>query len=227
MAIVEDIITYARQLAQTDTNGLPDAQGLLYATDALQDFIRALINRNVDAAQIQESYTSIVSGQGSYAWPPDLFELKTIEVNYSDQTQSNYIQAEKMDVSNLQNTTSFDFVRVNQSTANPLFTNHGDTFEIFPTPLSANVSGIKIFYYLIPTDYTSTSTTLTYPVTLDYKCLSCRVATLYKLQLERPDAAASFESLYQDRLKKIIEILAPQSQQPITPVPLAITGFEF
>lgn len=227
MSQVSDIITYARQLAQTDSNGLSDAQGILYATDALQDFIRSLINRGVDAAQIQESYTSMTSGQGSYAWPTDLFELKTIEVNYTDQTQSNYVQARKMDISNIQDSTSFDFVRVNQPTNEPQFNNHGDTFELFPTPKASNSQGIKIFYFLIPTDYSSTATTLVYPVTLDYKCLSCRVAMLYKLQLERPDAAAAFESMYQDRLKKIVEILAPQSQQPTITTPLQITGFEF
>lgn len=227
MSTVNDIIVYGRQLAQTDSNGLTDAQGILYATDALQDFIRALINRGVDAAQIQEAYTSMVSGVGSYAWPPDLFELKTIEVNFQDQTQSNYIQASKMDISNLQFSTSFDFVRKNQPSTQPQFNNHGDTFEIFPTPLNNNANGIKIFYFLIPTDYSSTGTTLSYPVTLDYKCLSCRVAAMYKLQLERPDAAAAFESMYQDRVKKIVDILAPQSQQPTDTQGIQLTGFEF
>lgn len=226
MALVSDVLTYARQISQTDSNSLTDTLGLAYCNDALQNFTRELLKRDINAAQTQESYTSLISGQGGYAWPSNMFMLKTVEVNYTDNTQNNSIQASIMDVSNLQQYTSFDFVRVNQSTASPIFANYGDTFEVFPTPLNS-IGFIRIFYFLIPTEYAGTSTALTYPQTLDYRCLAERVASLYLRSAERYDEATQHESAYQQRLQDIIRILQPGTQQPIAPVPLHISGFEF
>lgn len=227
MATANDIIAYARQIAQTDSNGLTDAQALMYLNDSLQNFTRALINRDVDASQIQEAYTSTVAGQGSYAYPPDKYMLKTIEVNTGTGSQNDYVQAYKVDISNLQAQTSFDWLRLNQTANNPLFNDHGDTFEIFPTPTSAIGAGIKIVYFLIPTEYSSTSSAVSYPVSLDYRALSCRVAALYNIQLEDADTAAMLQKEYQDRLDDIIRILSGGSEQPTQPQTIRLTGFEF
>lgn len=224
--LVSDVITYARQISQTDSNSLTDTLGLGYTNDALENFTRELLKRDINAAQTQESYTALLSGQGGYAWPTNMFMLKTVEVNFTDNTQQNSIQAEILDVSNLQGLTSFDFVRVNQSTSKPLFTNYGDTFEIFPTPVSS-LGYIRIFYYLIPTEYASTATAITYPQTLDYRCLSERVASLFLRSVEKYDEATQHENAYQQRLQDIIRILQPGTQQPIKPERLFITGFEF
>ncbi len=226
MSLVSDVLTYSRQLCQTDSNGLTDTLGLAFANDGLENMTRSLIQRNIDASQIQESYTPMVAGTGGYAYPANKYALKTIEVNYSDTTQGNFIQASKMDVSNIQSVTSFDYVRLNQPTQNPLFNDHGDTFEIFPTPITS-LGQIKIIYYLIPTEYSATGTALSYPQTLDYRCLGARVAALYAMSLEKTDWADGFNAEYNARLKDIINILAPQSQQPITPQPLNLTGWEY
>lgn len=232
MATVSDIITYARTLSQTDSNGISDTTGLQYTNDAQQDFIRELIAHNIDAAQTQEAYTpTTTNNPNTYAWPSDLYMLKTIEVDFTGAGGQNYLQATPLDVANIQNQ-SFDWLRLNQSSGSPLFDNRGDTFEIFPIPPVAVAAGLRIFYYLQPTEYANVSTTLTYPVTLDYRCLAAKVAYLYALTLEKGGVttgglAADMESEYQKRLKKIINILAPASQQPTTPTPLMMSGWNF
>lgn len=228
MAIVLNAITYARQLAQTDSNGISDPLGIAWANDALQNMTRSMLERGINAAQTAESYATVTSTDnppGRFAWPADMFSLKTISVNYGDTSQVNYIQATKMDPANIQGDTSWDFIRVNQPTSQPLFNNMGDTGEILPTPTGS--ASIRIFYFETPTEYTSTSDTIAYPQSLDYRCLSARIAALYATQQNDLNMVNIFNAEYGKRLEDIIRILAPQSQQPIKPQKLAITGFEF
>lgn len=220
-------LTYAQQLAQTDSNGIGSVLGLALYNDALQTMTRDLVARDIDAAQTQEAYTNLtVASPNTYAWPVDMFMLKTIEVNYQDQAQQNYLQATPMDVANIQ-ARSFDWLRANQSISNPLFDNRGDTFEIFPTPKVTNSQGIRIFYYLTPTEALDVGTGIQYPQTLDYRALSCLIASRYYKSQNDINMATVYAQEYQDRIGKIINILAPASQQPITPQPLAITGWNF
>lgn len=227
MSTVNDVLTYARQLAQTDNNGLTDTAGLAFCNDALQNMTRAMFARNIDAAQTQESYTNLTTNSpNTYLWPANMYALKTIEVNFSDQVQQNYLQAQEVEVANIQQN-SFDWLRVNQSTNFPLFDNRGDTFEIFPTPQTANLNGVKIFYYLTPTEYTTTASTLAYPQTLDYRCLAARVAALYAISVADMNQFQVASSEYDRRLHDLINILAPASQQPIMPQKLIITGWQY
>jgi hypothetical protein len=220
-------ITYAQQLAQTDSSNIGSVLGLALYNDALQTFTRDLINRDIDAAQTQESYNDLgTQSPNTYAWPADMFALKTIEINWSDQTQQNYLQARPMDVANIQGV-SFDWLRVNQSQSDPLFDNRGDTFEIFPTPTSANTRGIKIFYFKTPTEAPDVGTAIQYPQTLDYRALSALIAARYYKTQNDTAMAQVYEAEYKERLAKIINILAPSSQQPISPQRLQITGWGF
>lgn len=228
MSTVSNVITYARQLASTDSNGISDTLGIAFTNDALQNMTRSMLERGIDAAQTQESYTDLTTNNpNTYAWPNDMFALKTIEINFTDTSANNYIQAERVDVANLQGKTSFSFLRANQSTSSPLVDNRGDTYEVFPIPPAANAQGIRVFYYLTPTEFTLTSDTINYPQNLDYRCLGMRVAALYKTSLGDMNAAEAFNIEYQKRLDDIIKILAPGSQQPITPEKLALTGWNF
>ena len=220
-------LTYSQQLAQTDANGIGSVLGLALYNDALQTMTRDLVNRGIDAAQTQESYTDLdVDSPNTYAWPSDMFMLKTIEVNFSGQDEQNYIQAQPLDVANIQNK-SFSWLRKNQSTSEPLFDNRGDTFEIFPTPITSNSQGIRIFYFLTPTEAPDVGTAINYPQTLDYRALSCLMASRYYKSQENPEMAAVYAQEYLDRISKIISILAPASQQPISPTPLQITGWGY
>lgn len=226
MATVSSAITYARQKAQTDSNGLSDTNGLAWANNGLIDITRDLIVRGVDAAQVKEAYATIALSDpqpGRFSWPTDMWALKTIEVDFSRAGGQNYLQATKMDVSNLQGNTSWDFLRVNQSSAAPVFTNHGNTGEIFPTAAAL----VRIYYYATPTEYTSTSDTINYPQALDYRALGDKILIGYYQSLERFDIAAAWEAQYDKKMNDAFNILGPQSKQPIKPEPLRITGWQF
>lgn len=227
MTSVLSAIQYAQQLAQTDSNGIGSVLGLALYNDALQTMTRDLVNRGIDAAQTQEAYRDLTTDSpNTYLWPGNMFALKTIEVNFQDNTQQNYLQASAMDVANIQNK-SFDWLRANQTTQSPLFDNRGDQFEIFPTPQRANANGIRIFYFLTPTEAPDVGTAIAYPQTLDYRALSAKMASTYYKTQNDQNMAVVYENDYQDRIKKIINILAPSSQQPITPEPLRISGWSF
>lgn len=227
-------ITYARQLSQTDSNGISDTTGLAFANDALQNMTRALVERNINASKIVELTIPLVAGTGKYNFPDGtlytnsaaMFSLKTIEVNFSDSTQQNYLQPEEVEISNAQGQ-PFDWLRVNQSTRHPLIANYGGSFEIFPTPVASNASGIKIVYFQVPTEYPDVGSPILYPATLDYRMLGARISSLYALTLSDFSSAQAFEGEYQKRLKDIINILAPVSQTPITAEILHISGWQF
>lgn len=230
MASVLDAITYSRQKAQTDSNGISNVNGLAWANNGLLDITRDLIVRGIDAAQTQESYASLSSTDaqpGRFAWPSDMFALKTIEVDYTGAGGQSYIQAEKLDVANLQGGTSWDYLRVNQSTEFPQFTNHGDTGEIFPTPRGTQSVLVRIYYYLTPTEYTAVGNTVAYPQSLDYRALGDKILIAYYESLEKWDSATLWEGKYLKKINDAITILGPQSKQPITPEKLRITGWQF
>lgn len=231
MATVANAITYARQKSQTDSNGISDTNGLAWANNGLIDITRDLIVRGVDAAQTQESYQTLTApaagATSTFLWPTDMFALKTIEADYTGVGGQNYIQAKKLDVANLQGDTSFDFIRVNQSTSQPMFTNHGDTGEIFPTVTSGLSVLLRIFYYLIPTEYSSTASTINYPQSLDYRALGDKILQGYYQSLGRFDIADAWEAQYTKKMDDAVKILSPQSKQPIQPERLHISGFQF
>lgn len=223
------ILAFARAQALTDSNGLTDANGIVFANEALQDFHRRLVSSGVDASQLQESYTSGTAGVGTYLYPTDMMFLKAIELNYSDTTANNYKQAEQVDVSNIPGKSSFSWLRQNANRNAPLFDDHGDWFEIFPTPLSTdNVSQmIRIFYFLKPTEYTATSDTVAYPENLDTTILGWRIAASYLFSLSNIDQATVFNNKYDERVKQYIATLSRGVQTPNQAIPIQIDGWRF
>lgn len=186
-----------------------------------------MLTRNIDAAQTQEAYRDIsTNSPNTYLWPSDMYALKTIEVNWSDTQEQNYLQATSLDVANIQDA-SFSYLRANQTSQSPLFDNRGDQFELFPTPKAPNAQGIRIFYYLTPTEVTDVGQPINYPQLLDYRTLSFKMAALYYLQQNDTVMAEMNEAEYQKRISKIIGILAPGTQQPIQPTPLRISGWNY
>ena len=225
MATLATVLTYSRTQSQTDSNGLTDPAGIIFANEAKVDFRRRLTTAGVDAAQLQEAYEDITGGQGTYLYPTDLAWLKAIELNYGDTAQENYITAEQVDVSNLPNKTSFSWLRLNASQGRPYFNDMGDWFEIFPTPISTNVSGMRIWYFLQPTEYTATSDTIGYPESLDYRILGWRVASNYYKSLNKFDEATFFEAEYEKRVTDLIKTLGQGTQMPLTAVGIQDNGW--
>lgn len=229
--ILSTILAFARTQAQTDSNGLTDASGLIWANEALQDFHRRLVTKGVDASQIQEAYTNATAAQGTYAYPTDMIFLKAIELNYADTQPNNYQLATQVDVSNLAGQSSFSWLRGNANKMTPNFDDHGDWFEIFPTPQgNDNLTAlIRIFYFLKPTEYVTTGDTIAYPENLDTTILGWRIAAsyFYSLGTARIADGDKFNAKYEERVNNYIGTLARGSQQPLTSTPIQMTGFEF
>ncbi len=229
MATLNTVLAFSRAQAQTDNNGLTDTNGLIFANEALVDFHRRLVDKGVDASQLQESYTDGTVNQGTYLYPTDMLFLKAIEVNYGDTDAQNYRQATQVDVSNLSGNRSFSFLRENADPYNPQFDDRGDWFEIFPTPTgSVNLTSlIRIFYFLKPTEYTSTSDTIAYPESQDIRILGWRIAAMYYYSLNKMAEGDAFNNKYEERVMQYISTLSRGSQQPIQAVPLQISGWQF
>ena len=229
MADVDDVLTFSRTQSQTDSNGLTDANGLIWANEAMLDFRRKLLANSVDAAQIQESYRDGTADTGTYLYPTDMFWLKTIELNYSNTTAQDYLLATQLDISNIPGGKSVGWIRSNASPSNPYFDDRGDWYEIFPTPTSAHnvTSLIKIFYYLEPTEYSATTSTIAYPESLDYRILGWRIASSYLYSLGKIEEGLAFNAKYEERVKQLIVTLSRGSQQPIQATGIQLTGWEF
>lgn len=229
MSTVSTVLTFSRAQAQTDANGLTDTLGLIYANEAMVDFRRRLIAQGVDASQTQEAYSDGTANQGTYLYPTDMFFLKAIEVNFTDITASNYIPAEQIDVSNLSGQNSFSWLRANQNNQRPKFDDRGDQFEIFPTPTSANnlTQMFRIFYFLQPTEYTSTSDNISYPETLDYRLLGWRIASDYYYALNKMEEGDMFNNKYEERVKQLISTLGRGIQTPMQATVIQDSGWEY
>lgn len=227
MATISQVLTFARAQAQTDSNGLTDANGILYANEALVDFHRRLIDEGVDASQLQESYTDSTANTGTYLYPTDMLFMKAIELSYSGGDAANYRLATQVDVSNLPGWQSFSWLRKNGDPYNPQFDDRGDWFEIFPTPTSTVSQMIRIFYFLKPTEYSATSDTVAYPESMDIRILGWRIAAMYYYSLNKMAEGDAFNLKYEERVKQYCATLARGSQQPTTATPIQITGWEF
>lgn len=229
MSTLQDVLTFARTQTQTNANGISDTAGIVFANEALVDFHRRLVNTSIDASQVQEAYrdASIPTGTNpsTFLYPSDMLFLKTIEVNFTDTTPSNYLKADQVDHSNLQGMTSFSWLRANASRNNPQFADNGDWYEIFPTFTSGdNISqAIRLIYYQKPTEFTSTSDTISYPSSLDYRILGWRIAADYLYSIGATTGSGrnvhllgdSFNNKYDERVKQLIATLGRGAQQPI------------
>ena len=229
MATLANVLTYSRAQAQTDSNGLTDTNGIVFANEALLDFRRKLIAASVDASQLQEAYRDATAGTGTYLYPTDMFWLKAIELNYSNTDPAGYRTAQQMDAANPPAGESFSSIRENASKEFPMFDDRGDWYEIYPTPTSSDSVSqlIRIFYYKTPTEFTATSDTVSYPESLDYRILGLRIASNYLDSVERFDLAAKLDERYEKRVAELIATLSRGSQQPIQATSLSIDGWMY
>jgi hypothetical protein len=229
MALYSQALTYARQKAQTDSDGISDTNGLAWGADAGQDITRIMVERDLDAAQTKEAFATLSPSDnppGIFSWPSDMYALKTVSVDWTGTGGQNFLQATPIDVANIQ-FVSFEYLRKNQPTTVPLFDNRGDTGEVFPTP-AVNAT-IRIFYFKTFTEPTNITDTIPYPLSLDYRVVGDKIVTSYfeSLGEKKANFAAKSEAKYLKRLNDIINILAPSSQQPIQPTPIQISGWQY
>lgn len=224
MATLSTVLSFSRTQTQTDSNGLTDTSGIIFANSRLLDFHRQLVKSGVDASQLQEAYATIatpVTGNGATAlYPTDAMALKTVEVNFTDTNPQNFFRAEQVDVANLSGQNAFSYLRVNQSAQYPLFDDRGDWYEIFP----AQTCTVRLFYYLKPTEYTSTSDNITYPLSLDYRTLGWGICADYNYSLQEFESGEKFEQKYQTAVDQYISTLGRGSSQPMQPTTLNVGG---
>lgn len=232
---VSTVLSYCEQKTQAGTGNLNGSNGINFLNEAQDEFRSTLIDRGVDAAQTQESYTngSYATAAGdnysTFSFPSDMYALKTIEINMTDSNSQNYLQAQQLDAANTPGGTSFSWLRANQSTSMPLVDVRGDTYEIFPSFFSATntTNAIRIIYFLAPTQYATTGDSLSYPDSVNWQILAKRVCGLYYESLNKFTEADYWNNQYKQDVEKLTETLAKGSQQPIQAQPLALTGFEF
>jgi hypothetical protein len=229
MATLANVLSFSRAQAQTDSNGLTDANGIIFANEALVDFHRRLVNKGVDASQLQESYTDGTANTGTYLYPTDMLFLKAIELNYANSNAQDYRATSQVDVSNLSGGQSFSYLRKNGDKYSPQFDDRGDWFEIFPTPTGADnlTQLIRIFYFLKPTEYTGTGDTIAYPESQDIRILGWRIAAMYYYSLNKMGEGDAFNQKYEERVEQYCATLARGSQQPIQATVLQIDGWQF
>lgn len=228
-ATVSDTLSFSRTQAQTDINGLTNANGIIWANEALLDFRRRLIAAGVDASQLQESYRDGTVNVGTYLYQANMFWLKSIELNYANSSAGDYKVATQVDVSNIPGGQSFGWLRTNAATNTPWFDDRGDWYEIFPTPTSAHnlTQLIRLFYYLEPTEYAAVGDTITYPESLDYRILGWRIAANYLYSLDKIPQGDAFNLKYEERVKQLIATLSRGSQMPLQATGIQLTGWEF
>lgn len=235
MATLASPIAFARAQAQTDSNGLTDANAIIYANEVLLDFRRRLVTKGVDAAQVQEAYRDAsvpTSGNGStflYPTNPAILFLKSIDVNYTDTNPQNYKQASQMDASNIPQGESFMWLRQNADRSAPQFDDRGDWYELFPAFRTGDnlTAAIRLIYFQMPTEYTSTSDTVSYPESLDYRILGWRIAADYYYSLNKFQEGDLFNNKYDERVTQLISTLSRGAQQPIQATPIQVSGWEF
>lgn len=235
--LLSQVLTYSRVQAQTDSNGLTDTNGIIWANEANSDLHRRLVAKGVDASQLQESYRdgavpTTVGNGSTFLYPTNMLFLKTIEINYTDTNPNNYLQAQRLEISNTPGQSSFSWLRGNASRRMPQFADHGDWYEIFPSFTGTdNISqAIRLFYFLAPTAYISTGDTVTYPESTDASILGWRIAASYLYSLKDQASLAQADKFmvnYEKRVTDYIATLNRGSQQPIQSTGLQIDGFQF
>jgi hypothetical protein len=85
----------------------------------------------------------------------------------------------------------------------------------------------RIFYFLEPTEYTSTSDTISYPESLDYRILGWRIASSYLKSLGSWESAVQFDTEYTKRIEQLVKTLSRGVQQPLQATTIQETGWNF
>lgn len=231
MSTLATPIQFARNITGSNSSSLTDSKAIAYATDTLFESRKAFAKYGVDAGQIQEVYFTPTAGVGQYNYPtnPPFFLLKAIEVNFNNTSQGNYLPAEKLDVSNTPTGFSFDYMRINQSAQKPLYDDHGNYFEVFPTPqASMNLTNaIKIIYFIQPTAYATTTDGIAYPESIDPNILGYGIADKYLQSIFKFDQAGKMNEQMLKKIADTVPTLGTGGQMPVSPKSIPLSGAEF
>lgn len=236
MATLSSVLNIARELGHTDSNGLTDTLGIDFANYSMLKMRKMLIDKGVNAAPIQEAVRSVTDGQGTYLFPSDMWLYKEMELNVIDTTNnSNYFPVSSVDSSNLPDGMTVGWLRMNQDQTAPMLDYRGNFYEIYPTPSyktwggvagSTLNSAVRIFYFLSPTLFVTTSDTLGSIEALDYLGFADLIKGVYQYSLEKI-TLQDLEALFQVVVGKLIRNFQNGGQQPPNTTPLIDTGWRY
>lgn len=252
MATLSSAVQVARELAGTSSTGLGNSLVVDLANYVQFKMRKMLIDRGIDACPVQEATRSISDGVGTYLYPSDMFYIpKSVEINWFENpvTAQKFITLKKVEVANLPvglqtgvfggflGETSVGWLRKNQSPNVPLIDYRGDYYEILPTPNASFWGGtsgsgetlnaaLRIFYWIIPTNYINLTDNLNYPESIDYFSFGKLIKDLYFYILEKIDDL-ELESFFKIEVDKMIRIIQGEGQQPTKTSQLPLTGWEF
>lgn len=231
MATLATPIQFARQITGTNNASLTDSKAIAFATDTLFESRKAFAKYGVDAGQIQEVYFTPTAGTGTYNYPtnPPFFLLKAIEVNFNNTNQGDYLPADKLDVSNTPTGFSFDYMRLNQSAQKPLYDDHGNWFEVFPTPTASMnlTNAIKIIYFIQPTAYVATTDGIAYPESIDPNIIGYGIADKYLQSIFKFDQSKEMHAQMLQKVSDTVPTLGTGGQMPVSPKGIPWSGGEF
>lgn len=232
-------IAFARQLARTDSVGLPDADALNYANSRLHDFHKRVLAKREDlfVQEYERDITSVEldtgSSPGKFLLPSDNYLMKDLQVNLVDPTNASlWYDAEQVDVSNLPQNTTWEWLKVNQPVSSPLYDYRGDWFEIAPTPTAAMITSpplvdaLRLFGLLQPTEFVATTDVIPYPFSLDSDAFAHGIAADYLHNARDPDWE-KMESLFQSDVQGVIDGIGSGAQTPVKPQGIPWSGWEF
>jgi hypothetical protein len=221
---VSDVLAFARLKAGTDSNGISDSDGMVFLNESQRKRHLQILAVKGDLF-FQESYRDITSDNivggsspGKILYPNDMFLQKNIQLNLIDPDDvGNWKTPTQVDRSNLPDGITWEWLKANQPKTQPLIDNHGDWFEIAPTPTEAIASSVKLGYFLGPTDVSATSDFLSYPFTLNWRILGFDIAGAYFEAMEDQTQADRMYAQGDLLMKDILNMLGSGQQSPPRP----------
>jgi hypothetical protein len=223
MTNLNTIITHARRIAgNLTTYDWSDTTAIEDANEALNEFEMDLLAVRSDVFVEKSTLDSIVSGQSVVQFPTDLLELKRVDINFTDPTDSTkFYKATEFDAGNPPNDFNWDWFLDNQPKTNPLVDVRGGWFEVAPKADANYSNAIKIIYLakLTITDaggtpyvdgrFAATTDLLPFPLSLYPEALAYKMAAIFNRSLGGATPTANktmeFENEYAKKMKKIVD----------------------
>lgn len=243
MTVGEKIIPFVRNLVGGLSSAeITDEQIIKFLNEAWNEFQIKLSMEREDFFVMGKKINSLIAGENAYTFPKDMLILKRMEINYEDPTREDlYRKATEVDVSNLGTNMSWEWLVKNQPITQPLYDHRGDYFEIAPMPQKNVINGIKIYYLAKrkildanneeKDEFTSVSDQIPYPLNLYPEAICYKIASDYLRSIGSTSyqimEANNLLTLYQEKVKTIINGIQPREQMVYNTQGLNLTGYEF
>ena len=216
------IIIQARKiLGNLTTKDYSDANAIIDANDAFNEFQLDLMSERSDFFTEKSTLNSIALNQSVVQFPTDLLMIKHVDVNFYDPTDyTKFYPATEFESGNTPQGYQWDWFLNNQPKNLPLIDIRGGYFEVAPKADAVYTNAIKILYSakLQPTDlsgnpyadarFAATTDLLPYPLTMYPEILAYKMAVIFTQGTGQTNPvlnkANEFEVKYKEKLHKLI-----------------------